>query len=103
MSVHILDHPLLQHKLTILRDKNTGTRDFRATVSEIAMLMCYEATRDLAMQPVRCGDSRRHGPLQVHCRQEDGRCAHPPRRSWHGRRYPEPDPLCQGGSYRSVP
>ena len=52
MSVHILDHPLLQHKLTILRDKNTGTRDFRATVSEIAMLMCYEATRDLAMQPV---------------------------------------------------
>ena len=49
MSVHILDHPLLQHKLTILRDKNTGTRDFRATVSEIAMLMCYEATRELKL------------------------------------------------------
>ena len=62
MSVHILDHPLLQHKLTILRDKNTGTRDFRATVSEIAMLMCYEATRDLRHAARRCGDSRRHGP-----------------------------------------
>jgi uracil phosphoribosyltransferase len=50
MSVHILDHPLLQHKLSILRDKNTGTRDFRTTVSEVAMLMCYEATRNLPQE-----------------------------------------------------
>ena len=52
MSVHVLDHPLLQHKLSILRDKNTGTRDFRTTVSEVAMLMCYEATRDLPQKDV---------------------------------------------------
>ena len=52
MSVHVLDHPLLQHKLCILRDKETGTRDFRATVSEIAMLMCYEATRNLPQRDV---------------------------------------------------
>ena len=52
MSVHILDHPLLQHKLTILRDENTGTKDFRATVSEIAMLMCYEATRNLPLEDI---------------------------------------------------
>ena len=52
MSVHILNHPLLQHKLCILRDKETGTRDFRTTVSEVAMLMCYEATRDLTTRPV---------------------------------------------------
>ena len=52
MSVHILDHPLLQHKLCILRDKNTGTRDFRTAVSEIAMLMCYEATRNLPLQEI---------------------------------------------------
>ena len=50
MSVHVLNHPLLQHKLCILRDKNTGTRDFRTAVSEIAMLMCYEATRDLPLR-----------------------------------------------------
>ena len=51
-KVHILDHPLLQHKLTILRDENTGVKDFRQVVSEIATLMCYEATRDLPMEEV---------------------------------------------------
>ena len=51
-KVHILDHPLLQHKLTILRDENTGVRDFRQVVSEIATLMCYEATRDLPTEEV---------------------------------------------------
>ena len=51
-KVHILDHPLLQHKLTILRDENTGVKDFRQVVSEIATLMCYEATRDLPMEDV---------------------------------------------------
>ena len=51
-KVHILDHPLLQHKLRILRDENTGVKEFRELVSEIAMLMCYEATRDLPLQDV---------------------------------------------------
>ena len=50
--VHVLDHPLLQHKLSILRDVNTGVKDFREIVSEIATLMCYEATRDLPLQDV---------------------------------------------------
>ena len=51
-KVHILDHPLLQHKLSILRDENTGVKDFREVVSEIATLMCYEATRDLPLEDV---------------------------------------------------
>ncbi len=46
-NVHVLDHPLIQHKLAILRDKNTGTKEFRALIGEIAGLMCYEATRNL--------------------------------------------------------
>ena len=50
--MHILDHPLLQHKLSILRDENTGVKDFREVVSEIATLMCYEATRDLPLEEV---------------------------------------------------
>ncbi|MEG0779526.1 MAG: uracil phosphoribosyltransferase [Oscillospiraceae bacterium] len=50
--VHILNHPLLQHKLTILRDANTSVKDFRDLVSEIAMLMTYEATRDLPLEDV---------------------------------------------------
>lgn len=50
--VHILNHPLLQHKLSILRDENTGVTEFRQVVSEIATLMCYEATRDLPLEDV---------------------------------------------------
>ena len=46
-TLHVLDHPLIQHKLAILRNKTTGTKEFRALVSEIAGLMCYEATRNL--------------------------------------------------------
>lgn len=51
-NTHILNHPLLQHKLTILRSKDTSTKDFRELVSEIAMLMTYEATRDLPLEDV---------------------------------------------------
>ena len=48
-QIFVIDHPLIQHKLTYLRDKNTGARDFRQLVGEIAMLLCYEATRDLPL------------------------------------------------------
>lgn len=51
-KVHILNHPLLQHKLSILRDENTGVKEFREVVSEVATLMCYEATRDLPTEDV---------------------------------------------------
>ncbi len=47
--VHVVNHPLLAHKLTILRDKHTPTKDFRELVSEIGMLLTYEATRDLQL------------------------------------------------------
>jgi len=52
MKPVIMDHPLIQHKLTIMRDKNTGTKEFRELVGEIGMLMCYEATRDLPLKEV---------------------------------------------------
>ena len=51
-NVHVLDHPLIQHKLAILRNKNTGTNQFRGLVGEIAALMCYEATRNLPTKEV---------------------------------------------------
>lgn len=47
-----MDHPLIQHKLTLIRDKNTGAKDFRELVKEISMLMCYEVTRDLPLEEV---------------------------------------------------
>ena len=48
----IMDHPLIQHKIGVLRKEETGTKDFRILISEIAMLMCYEATRDLELEDV---------------------------------------------------
>ena len=51
-NVFVMDHPLIQHKLTFLRDVSTGTKNFRELVSEIATLMCYEATRDLPLKEV---------------------------------------------------
>ncbi|MCR4606147.1 MAG: uracil phosphoribosyltransferase [Oscillospiraceae bacterium] len=51
-KVHVFDHPLIQHKLSILRDKTTSVKEFRELISEIAMLMCYEATRDLPLVDV---------------------------------------------------
>ena len=51
-NLTVLTHPLIQHKLTILRHRETSTRDFKQLVSEIAMLMAYEVTKDLATEPV---------------------------------------------------
>ena len=50
--VKIVDHPLIQHKISLMRDRNTGTKEFRDLVSEIATLLCYEATRDLPTEEV---------------------------------------------------
>src|SRR6185503_3029023 len=58
-NLTVLDHPLIQHKLTILRDRETSTRDFKQLVNEIAMLMAYEATKDLPTEPVEI-----HTPLE---------------------------------------
>ena len=51
-NIVITNHPLIQHKLSILRDKNTGNKEFRTLISEIAMLECYEATRDLPLKEI---------------------------------------------------
>ncbi|MDO4847337.1 MAG: uracil phosphoribosyltransferase [Clostridiaceae bacterium] len=52
MALTITNHPLIQHKLSILRDKRTGSKEFRSLISEIATLLCYEATRDLPLMEV---------------------------------------------------
>ncbi|MHC1694246.1 MAG: uracil phosphoribosyltransferase [Eubacteriales bacterium] len=51
-NVFVYDHPLIQHKIAVLRDKNTGTKEFRELVSEISMLMGYEVTRDFPLEDV---------------------------------------------------
>ena len=52
MTPFIMDHPLIQHKVTLLRDKNTGSKEFRELISEVTMLMCYEAPRALPLKQV---------------------------------------------------
>ena len=51
-NVTVIDHPLVQHKLTLMRDKNTGTKDFRMLLNELSTLMAYEVTRDLPMEEI---------------------------------------------------
>ena len=51
-KVHVFDHPLILHKLSVLRSKDTPVKEFRELIGEIAMLMCYEATRDLPLEEV---------------------------------------------------
>ncbi|MBO8480556.1 MAG: uracil phosphoribosyltransferase [Bacteroidetes bacterium] len=51
-QLHIIDHPMIQHKLTIMRDKDTGSKDFRELLKEISLLMGYEVTRDIPLEDV---------------------------------------------------
>ena len=51
-KILVMDHPLIQHKLSIIRDKSTGSKEFREIISEIATLICYEATRDLPLEDI---------------------------------------------------
>ena len=51
-NVHVMDHPLIQHKIGIIRKKDTSSKEFREMIKEIAMLMCYEATRNLKLSDV---------------------------------------------------
>ena len=82
----IMDHPLIQHKIGIIRKKDTSSKEFREMISEIAMLMCYEATRELPLTDV-----------------ENGSCADPPCRSWYGRRYAGYDSGSKNRTHWSVP
>lgn len=52
MNPFIMDHPLIKHKLTLIRDKHTGSKEFRELITEVATLMCYEATRDLPLEEI---------------------------------------------------
>lgn len=51
-TVHVMDHPLIQHKLSLIRDKSTGVKEFRELVEEVSLLMAYEVTRDLPLEEV---------------------------------------------------
>ena len=75
-GIHVVDHPLVQHKISLMRDKMTGVKEFRELTSETAMLICYEATRDLPMRKSRSKHIR-----------ESQRPRSSPAESWHSCRF----------------
>lgn len=92
MELHVLDHPLVEHKLTVLRDKNTSSATFRELVTELVMLEAYEATRnlDIVDKPVETPVAPMVGkhiasPAPHHR-------SRPSRRTRHARRHDQNDP-----------
>lgn len=64
-QVHVMDHPLIVHKLSLMRDQQTGVKEFREATREIAMLMCYEATRDLPLKTIQIETPLAHAKVRV--------------------------------------
>ena len=64
-KVHVMNHPLILHKLTLMRDCQTGIKEFREATREISMLMCYEATRDLPLKTVQIETPLAHASARV--------------------------------------
>ena len=64
-KVHVMDHPLILHKLSLMRDRQTGVKEFREAAREIAMLMCYEATRDLPLKTIQIETPLAHSNARV--------------------------------------
>lgn len=64
-KVIVIEHPLIQHKLTLIRDKNTGPKEFRELVDEVSTLMAYEVTRDLSLQEVEIETPIQRGKFKV--------------------------------------
>ena len=102
-EVFIMDHPLIQHKISRLRDETTGTNEFRKLVEEIGMLMGYEALRDLKMEKITVKTPIEECGSACHCRKETGDRADPACGAWHGERYAGTGTVCEGGTYRALP
>ena len=64
-QIHVMDHPLILHKLSLMRDRQTGVKEFREATREIAMLMCYEATRDLPVKEIMIETPLAHAKARV--------------------------------------
>ena len=82
-KVVVMDHPLIQHKIGIMRRTDTGSKDFRTLVSEVAMLECYEATRDLELTDVEIETPICKATVKE-LRQKACSCSYLKSRTWYG-------------------
>ena len=103
MTPMIVEHPLLQHKISLLRNKQTGTKEFRDLVGEIATLLCYEATRDLPLEEVEIETPITMAKTKVLAGRKLALVPIPARRYGYAGRHADPAARCQGGLHRPVP
>ena len=84
-KVYVFDHPLIQHKLTYIRDKNTGTKEFRELVDEVATLMAFEITRDMPLDEIEVETPVTTAKAKVLSGKKIANCSNFTCRNWHGR------------------
>lgn len=102
-SVHLIDHPLIQHKLSIIRDVSTGPKEFRELVEEIATLMAYEVTRDFPLEEVEIQTPIATAKAKIISGKKNSGGADSPGGFGHGRRDYETDSRGKNGPYRPLP
>ena len=98
----VMDHPLIAHKISYIRQENVGTKEFREVIGEIAQLMCYEATRDLKTQEMTIKTPIAEMTGKVLAGKKTCDCAHTAGRTGYGGRYAVPDTDRQSGTYRAL-
>ena len=102
-KVFVMDHPLIQHKIGWIRRKETGSKEFRTLISEIAMLMCYEATRDLKLTDIENETPICRTTVKELKRKETGSSTNLACRSWNGRRNACNDSCSKSRTHRTLP
>ena len=102
-KIVVMDHPLIQHKVGLIRKKETGSKEFRELIGEIAMYMCYEATRDLKLTDIEietpiCRTTVERAERKEARSRSDSAC-----RPWNGRGNACNDSGSKGRPHRTVP
>ena len=101
-KVYVFDHPLIQHKLTYIRKKTTGTKEFRELVDEVATLMAFEITRDMTLEEIEIETPVSKMKSKVLSGKKIGLSSDPACRYWHGGWCSEINSSGKGRSYRVI-
>ena len=102
-NVYIMDHPLIKHKISMLRDKNTGTNEFRKLVEEIGILMGYEALRDLPTEEVEIETPIETCKTPMISGKKLAVIPGSPCRTWNGKQHSHTGTVCKGRTCGTLP
>ena len=101
-KVYVFDHPLIQHKLTYIRKKDTGTKEFRELVDEVATLMAFEITRDMPLEEIEIETPVSKMKSKVLSGKENWSCSDSACRYWHGGWCSEINSSSKSRTYRVI-